>query len=441
MPAIDLAESIRVALENNLDMQAERTGLSSVQWQEKNSITSFLPKATFNSAIIRIDEDTFEKANEWFQLPVLDSSGFPTGDYIPFSAGAMSNYYKTTFSNDITIQQPIFNGGKVILGYQLSRLAKEQAEMAVINKEKDLVFAVVSTYMNILKLNDLKKLSEKSYDSTVKRLADIQKKLELGKARKSDLLQWQVKQKNDETALLKINNSISELNEIWKNLLGYSENIDPKPLSLEDFDAEILELSNLTKEEWDSKADQFLNQVRKTSPAINSMKILNRMSQKNLNLAKGNFLPSFNLQFQYQIESDDKFDFKGDDNYSVAALFSLPIFQSGANYTNLKKAKFDHRRTMLQTQWAEANLLVAARSSINDLFTKAQIVQDNKIALDLAQENYKIINDLFEQGLIINSELMDAQSMLFAGEMNLNAAYYDFIIARYELEKYIQTEE
>jgi len=49
-----------------------------------------------------------------------------------------------------------------------------------------------------------------------------------------------------------------------------------------------------------------------------------------------------------------------------------------------------------------------------------------------------IINDLFKQGLVTNTELLDAEAMLFGSEMQLVASYYDFILFKYEMKKYIK---
>jgi outer membrane protein TolC len=65
-------------------------------------------------------------------------------------------------------------------------------------------------------------------------------------------------------------------------------------------------------------------------------------------------------------------------------------------------------------------------------------VEDNKTALEFAQENHKIINELYEQGMVTNSELLDAEAMLFGSEMNLVASYYDYILLKYEIKKYME---
>ncbi|MCD4795757.1 MAG: TolC family protein [Candidatus Cloacimonetes bacterium] len=437
LPAITLEESIELAKENNKELLAEKSAFKSADWSKKNALTNFLPKASFNSTMIRIDDDTYDLATGMQEIPVLGSTGMPTGDYIPFSTAAMgTGFYKTTYTNDISIQQSIFNGGKVILGYQLAKLAKKQAYLALQSKEKDVSYAIASTYFGILKLQDLQTLSQKSLESTLSHLESVQKNYEVGTAKKSDVLQWQVKQKNDETALSEIGNNIDELYGFWQILLGAEEAEKPSEIDVTEYDSETLQYAVMEKSELEKAAEEFLTEVEKTSPTIQTMELAEKMMEKNYCMAKGEFLPSLNLQFSYQFESDDEFDFDGEDNWNLVAAFSVPIFTSGTNYSNLKKSKYDLKKTKYETEFAQENYMVTAKNVFYKLITKARTVEDNKTALEFAQENHKIVNELYTQGMVTNTELMDAEAMLFGSEMNLVASYYDYILLKYEIKKY-----
>ena len=425
--AITLEESITLAKEHNKELLAEKSGFEAAEWARKNAFTNFLPKASFNSMMIRIDDETYDMANAPIQIPEIGME-FP----------AMFPIYKTSYTNDITIQQPIFNGGKVILGYQLAGLAKQQAELVFSNKTKDVSYAVATTYLGILKMQDLKILSTKSLNSTLSHLETALKKYDVGTAKKSDILQWQLKMKNDETAILELENGIDEMFGFWQVLIGKHDDLEPEAIDVKQYDSEIILYANIDKIEMEIAADEFLDEVNSSSPALQSLDLMNKMMKKNLMMAKGEFLPSLNLQFSYQIEKDDTFDFDGDDNWNLAAVFSWPFFSSGANYTNLIKTKHDLKKAEYETANLQENYLAAARNVFNRLITKARVVEDNKTALEFAGENHMIINDLFKQGLVTNTELLDAEAMLYGSEMQLIASYYDFILLKYEMKKFIR---
>lgn len=421
---IDLDESIKLAQENNKEIQAEKYSLKSANWGKFDAFSNFLPRVSFNSAIVRIDDETYELANAPFQIPDIGME-FP----------AMFPIYKTTYSNNLTVQQPIFNGGKIILGYQLSNLAKQQANITLENKELDTSYAVASTYFGYLKLKDIQELTQKSLSSSFSHLQKVEKNYEVGTAKRSDVLQWKVRLNNDKTSNFEIENGLEEILYFWNSLLGVEEKI-PSEIQLAKYDTEIDGYVGLTQDEITITKQEFLLNVVMKSPTLKSIDLANKMMKKSYCMAKGNFLPSVNLQFDYQIESDDEFDFSGDDNWNLVAAVSVPLFTGGSNFSKVKQAKYDLLKTKMQTEYAKDNYLISAENVFNRLITNARIVQDNKLSLEFAKENHKIINQLFEQGMVTNSELLDAETMLFSSEMNLISSYYDYLLTKFEMKKY-----
>ena len=418
--SINLEKSIEIARKNNKEILSRTNALHSAKWKERNAITNFLPKLNFNSTIVRIDDDTYQKYNA-FNIPGMD---LPPSMLV----------YKTTYTNNLTLRQPIFNGGKLILGYQLAKLAQKQTENALSEKEKELDSQVATTYFNYLKLKDLLELSRKSLNSTKQHLQQVRKNFEVGLAKKSDVLQWQVKLQNDKTSLNEIENNLESLVSIWRNLLGLNEPVElPDKIDVKKYDEEI---SVLVTNDKETEIQSFLNQVKKNNLSLKSLEISQKMLKKNYCLAKSNFLPSFNLQFSYEIEKDDKLDFSGEENWNLAAIVSVPLFTSFANFTNLKEAKYDLKKNKFLLEDTAEKILIAAENSFYKLTNAAESVENNKIALEFAKENHKIINELYKQKMITNTELLDAEVMLFASEMNLISSYYDFIIQKYETEKF-----
>jgi len=426
---ITLGESIGFALQNNKEILTEQNAVQSAEWQRKSAITNWLPKASFNAVAVQIDGKTYDSANEILEIPVFGFDGMPIGS-MPFSPSAMGGaFYQTTFTNKLSVQQPVFNGGKMILGYQLAKLAKEQTIYNLQNKENDIAFQVATLYLNILKLQDLQILSEKSIRSSSLHLKQVEQKFSAGLMKKTDVLQWQVKLQNEKTALQEIENNLVTLISMWKNLIGKNE-LPTK-----------IEIAKLNMQISTENIEKYLIKVKAQNPILQMLKTTNKMSKTAVTMAKGSFLPSLNLQFDYQIASADKFELKlgnGDDSWNLMAMFSVPIFSGGTNFANLQSAKYEMKKAKLLSASAEENILIGAESAFRNLQTKTQTVNDSKIALDFAKENHKIINELFEQGMVTNSEILDADTMLFGSEMSVVNAYYDCILAEQEIKKYLK---
>ncbi|HEX37265.1 MAG TPA: TolC family protein [Candidatus Cloacimonetes bacterium] len=438
--AMSLDNAISIALKNNKSFNAQKYTYQQSKWNEKNALTNFFPKVDFNATAVRIDNDTYEAANEIMQLPVYDPSGIPNGNYVPISAGMLSGgVYKTTYTTNLTVQQPIFNGGKVILGYKIARLNSGAALQNLESKQNDLEYEVAGIYFNILRFQDMITIAEKSLASSKAQLKKITEKFDVGMAKKSDVLQWQVKVENDHITVEELKNGLNILKTSWFNLLGLeklSQASMPDKIDLSMYDLEIKNIEQINEVTKYDTLTHILSLVKTQNPDIKSLEFTEKIAKTAHTLAITNFLPSLNLQFTRTFDQDNKLNLDGARSWNLAAVFSLPIFHSGTNYTNLKRSSYEYKSTKLQLEDVRQKLLMAAENSLYELITKAKRVVSSRLAYKNAQENYSIVNDLFDQGMITNVELMDAEVMLYGSELNVQTSYYDYILAKYALNKY-----
>jgi len=438
--ALSLDKAITTAVQNNKSYRAQNYNYQQYKWNEKNAITNFLPKINLNATAVRIDNNTYEEAKATMRLKVYNSLDIPTGDYVPISAGMMSGgIYKTTYSTNITIQQPIFNGGKLFLGHQIAKLSTKQALQNLSSSQNDLEYNVADSYLNILKIQDMIKIAKKSLASSQAQLKKVNEKFNVGVVKKSDVLQWEVKVENDRIALEELKNGLSVLKTFWFNILGLtslSEAAMPDRIDLTSYDNEITLLHTISEVTKFDTLSYVLSIVKAENPDLKSLAFSERIAKTAQKLAISNFLPSLNLQYTRTFDQDDKLNFDGADTWNMAAVFSVPIFHFGTNITNLKKSNYKYKSIKLQLEDAREKILMAAENSVYNLITKAKRVISGKLAYENAKENYSIVNDLFDQGMVTNTELMDAEIMLFGSELNLQTSYYDFVLAKYALEKY-----
>ena len=438
--ALSLDDAISTALKNNKNFTAQKYTYLQYKWNEKNALTNFFPKVNLNASAVRIDNDTYKEANSTFHLKVFDALGVPTGDYVPITVGMMAGgVYKTTYITDLTIRQPIFNGGKLFLGYKIAQLSTKQVLQNLASSQNDLQYNVADSYLNILKIQDMIKIANKSLASSKAQLKKIYDKFDVGMVKKSDVLQWEVKVENDKITLEELKNGLSVLKTYWYNILGLeslSQAAMPDRIDLTSYDNEITLLHSMSEVTKFDTLSYVLSVVKAENPDLKSFALSERIAKTAQNLAITNFLPSLNLQYTKTFDQDDKLNFDGAKSWNIAAVFSVPIFHFGTNITNLKKSNFQYKSIQLQLEDAREKILMAAENSVYDLITKAKRVISGKLAYENAKQNYSIVNDLFDQGMVTNTELMDAEVMLFGIELNLQTSYYDFVLAKYALEKF-----
>jgi len=438
---ITLQDAQELALEQNKNYLAEKQNLEEAKWNEYKAISNFLPKLSFEGSMVRIDDDSYEASQEMFKLPVMNSSGMPTGDYVPLSYSALGTApNRTTFTSQLSLKQPIFNGGKLFLGYKIADLAHKQANCSLLSKKYTLEYNVSELYLNILRMEELIKIYKKQINSSLNQYNKVKRKHELGLAKKTDVLQWQVNLENNRISLDEAVNNQDILKSYWQNLLGYKNPNQvsyPEKINLKKFDNEIEDIAKLEHTTKNQKLNNILTKVRSTNADLKSIKFSKEISQKTYDMAKSNLLPSLNVQYTRQFEQDNKLNFKGDDKWNVAAVLSMPLFKSGTNLTEILRSKAAFKKANLKLSDTSEQIIIATKSAFYNLVTKAKKIENSRTTLENARENHSMINDYFAQGLVTNQELIDAQIMLFSAKMQHTNAYYDFIIAKYNLNKFL----
>jgi len=440
MREITLRESISMALDNNIDLQAERMTYESSKWSQANALTNFLPKVNLNTSAIRIDNETYQEAQEIHRIPVISSTGMPTGDYVPFSAGAIQGVHKTSYRTNFVLQQPLFAGGKILSGYRISKLTKDMSASSYIQKKNEIIFQVTDIYFNILKLYELRQLTNKSILSAQAQKKRITQMQQLGMARNTDIIQWRVRIQEHKSSLLEIEDSILTLNELWNMMIG-TEDFKPAQIELHNIADEIADLSSKDDNQIDEYIKTIVEKSLEYNPIMGIADLNKMINRENYRISKGNYLPNLNLQFRYEIDDGDRLDFTGEKSWNIIAILSVPLFTSGDNYSQMKVAQKQYRKSELQRKSVQEYMAIEAKQISRKIFRIAKQVQSNELNLEYNEGNYQIMKELHNQELLTNTELLDAERMLFNSQIQYLSSVYDFVITKYEQKKIIGIKE
>lgn len=433
---LSLQESIESAINNNKELLTEQKSQEIAVWQRRNVFTNFLPTINLNTSAVRIDASSYEDATEVFEIPVLsrDPANPFTDYYVPFSAAALQGIHQTSYRTNITVTQPLFLGGKIALSYRISGLAADISEKNYEQKKNEVVYQTVYLYFNILKLQELREITLKSIESANIQLTNIKQKKELGMARRADVLQWRVRLKEHHQTLIEIEDNIKVLTDLWNTTIGKPDS-RPAAINTDRILETVSSLAEYDPQRQEEHIQDIIRQVKQDSPLLSMTNISKDINRLNYRIAQGNFLPNLNLQFNYEIDDGETLDFGGNKSWNIAAVLSIPIFSGGANYTQLQIARKELRKAEISSAAAADMLQNEANRLARNQFRNAKAVKNSELNLELTKQNYNNLMELFAQEMLTSGELLDAESMLRAGQMQYITSIYDFIIAQYELIK------
>ncbi|NHZ85663.1 MAG: TolC family protein [Planctomycetia bacterium] len=145
------------------------------------------------------------------------------------------------------------------------------------------------------------------------------------------------------------------------------------------------------------------------------------------------YLPNVNLLYTYAWRENNTLQL---DDYSPKTYiinFSIPLFTSFQNFSTVKSSYYDYRQSEEEHQNQMDNIrfvLSETANKIIDLKTQRKL---SKLNVKYSQNNYRIIEQQKERGLISNVDFINTKLALQNNELTDITNQYDFISAIIEL--------
>lgn len=436
---LDMDKAVGLALDQNHNLRGASQDLASSRWGKLNAITNFLPKVDVSSSYTRIDPETELRANAALDFIRLAAGtlGIPPAalaDLKPFA-------YRETFATELTVIQPVYNGGAEILGVRFADALQDKSEYAYQDTEQDVIARVKTSYLNVLKAEELVALTTEASERTRRYLEMIRRRASVGQRTQTDVLRWEVQLASDEGNIINAENMLAVARLQLNDVMGVDLE---KHYALEKIAAadsgvaqaspsgSVMQFALLRQEHGIEPLDaSFLE----SHPAMKTMETNLRLADLNISKSWVNFQPRVNLAFQYGWEKNNTLSLDGIRPWALALSVSFPIFNGFGDYTNLQKANADYRRTEEQVESYRRGLLMQAtnaRLNVKSTHKRMEIARKGQ------QEALDVLNSVsrrYESGGASNVDLIDVQTAYTQAKTSYITAVYDNFIAEVQLAR------
>ena len=146
-------------------------------------------------------------------------------------------------------------------------------------------------------------------------------------------------------------------------------------------------------------------------------------------------LPTIEAFADWGYDSDQAFDGTESNGWMVGVSATIPLYEGGKLFAERKEAKAALAENLARLQHIEKGLqrsLYLADHAIKQRFLQFGIAQK---ALDLGQAEVMQANEEYQQGLVDNRALIDAQQSLADAELDALHAIYNFAVSRLALAR------
>jgi outer membrane protein len=401
-----LQEAVEMALERSPLIHSAREGIRGAKYLSRAALTDFFPTFRTEYDFTYLNKQPF----------------FTTATGVRVTVGTRSNYGWTT-----GLDQPLFTGGARYWSYRLAKLGVDLSRVFLELVKQDLVLQVKAAYFNILKAEKIRQVALRAVEQLEAGVKVSKAFYEVGIIPKNDLLQTQVQMAQARQDLTSAEVELAVAKAAFNTLLRRDVRME---VEVED----ILEYRPM-----EIPFEECLERARKNRPELREVELNVKRAEKEVQLARSEYLPTLGLSFNYERVGDDpgvsgsKFEDK--DSWNATAYARWTFWQWGK-----KRQLVRERETRLvQAEDAKVQVEDSISLEVKDAYLRLREARDKigvaEVAIEQAEENFRINAERFKEQVATTTEVLDAQTLLTRARSNYFNALSDYNIAWARLDR------
>ena len=411
---LTLEQGIEIAMDNNPGLKAAGSSVKVANQGVREARGRFFPRIDVSESFVRTNGpgEVF-----WTQLSQERFSLSEFAAANPNDPDPITNYMTR-----VTLSQPLYAGGRIHSGYQISKLQRDAAVHSREHTRQAIVREFTAAYYGALLAERFIAVAEQArtaVEAHTKMAADL---LAEGMALRSDYLQARVHLSEVEARWITARNqrrlALANLNRIMGRDQGRE-----------------VQLVEQERPETDGpeNLEQLIEAARKDHPALRRMALMAETAEKGIEVARAGFLPDLNFVAQYNRNDQD---FIGDDGeyWTVMAVANINLFEGFGAKARVARATAEKEMLNNQVSQSAQGIELEVRRAYHNLEEAGARLAVARRAVGEAEETMAIIEDRYGAGMARITELLDTESALTQARTNAARAKYDLSIAGADLD-------
>lgn len=342
-----------------------------------------------------------------------DAAGAWTGEYYK----AIGNDH----SNSLTASLPIYTGGKLSGTIKKAKAGYIYSEQGLQKAYNDMRSTVTNGYFDMLQADNMQQLGRESVARLADHLKNVEAQYEVGVVAKVDVLRSQVELANAKQSLIKAENAYQIAEANLNKIVGL-------PMDTQ------LKLDNiLVYTPYDNDLQYCLDYAAKHRPELEQAKQQVEAAKGALRVAISGHMPQVNASAS-QSWSDNNWPGDENGNWVVGVSVNMNIFDSGVTVSKIHGAEADLAKAHESYRDTVDLVNLDVRSNYLNLREAEKRIDTTKLAVSQAEEDYRIAQLRYMNGVGTNTDVLDAQVALTDAKTNYLQAMYDYNTCKTNLE-------
>lgn len=415
---LSLEKAKEMLKKQNLILKASQHQVKASYYDVKKSFGNFLPKLNFTAGYQYTDIQPF------METYVIDSFVFTPGGAIKpvFKKQQIKMGDKNQYRLELKLSQTLWTWGKLIYLYLLNKTNFELQKLNYEKNQKNLEYTIEKIYILTLIAKRFYILTLKIDTQLFENYKMVKGKYENGYASEIDLLQAEVKYKNNRKD---INNAKTQFLNL-KNTLKMLLNIP--------FDKEVI-LTTELKEDFDTAF--YIENIEKNFE-IRSLRYQKEILTYQKEIFKRKYLPDIAGSVSYIYQKPFWFENEWKGYWAASIGLNFNIFDGLQAFSEVKKINHQLKSIDFLLKNKENEIKKNYEEKLKEFKNAVENFNIAKENLKLAKKLYETAKKQYKSGYINYVQFLQAEDNYFYQKVNYLKSLADVYIAKIELQKVVE---
>lgn len=363
---------------------------------------------------------------------VLNKAGTSLGSALNQAGQKVVDAFRTDtrniFAGSVSLRQPIYMGGSIIAANKIAKIGEELASNSTDATTQTILYNIDQTYWTVVSLRHKQKLANQFLELVRKFNDDVHKMINQGVATKADGLRVDVKVNEAEMAVTQAENGLSLARMLLCQQCGL-------PL-----DADI----TLTDENASSLASQYTEQpadmgiALENRPELKMLQNLVDVSKQSTKIIRAAYLPQVALTGGYLFSNPNVYNgyqnkFSG--VWNVGVVVRIPLWNWFEGEYKVKSSKIATSIANMELTDAQEKMQLQVQQNTFKIKEAQRRLAMSQKNVENANENLRCANLGFKEGVLLTTEVMEAQTAWLTAQTQKIDAEIDLNMSQIGLRK------
>ncbi|MFB9841077.1 TolC family protein [Mucilaginibacter ginsenosidivorans] len=405
---LTLDEAIKLGIQNSKVLKLSQSKIDEAISQYNQAKDQVLPTG---------------KASFGYSRAEIPANHLQLGPDNAFNLPKDANAYLGT----VSLNEAIFAGGKYKYAQQSTELLTQVARLDADKDKDEITYDVINSYYNLYKVLQSLKVVQQNLTSIDQQIHQSQRFFDQGLVTKNDVLRFQLQRANIQSTQIDLESNRKVINYDLNIMLGLPESTIINIDQIKEADHQVGALS------------AYVDSAMANRQEVRQLQLRSKVAETNIKSIKANQLPTLAASFSGYYVDINANPIPKSGSYITPVTLGLTLswnFSSlWTNKNKIAEAKIQSDEVVINQGITADNIRNDVNRSYQNYTRSLDKIKLLQTSIDQAGENDKILESKYKSNIASATDRVDAETLLYQAQINLELAKADAGLAYYTLLK------